>query len=309
MRNDKIKQLNKMNKIVYLILLIALFVSCIERKENCTKLLNEEIRFPEQNEDFENCLNEFLYKYQQIFLCEFDTIDYFIAIGPKKDMPQMAYASMCVNKGKREIHYREIVDVYKAFMQTDEYVEIREKLEKIPQINWGNSDEVSLEELGFGENQISEMTAQKMEISLEMEELTEGLSVYIDYEKGINKSKELNKKRILYFTGKTCANSRHMNEEILADTPIQELINENYVMICLYVDDREKLAEKEVYYSEILERNIERKGQIYLEMQKRDYNTDFQPFFVILNTKDTEIAREKYVGNIEKFRKFLTTAK
>ena len=313
-----------MNKIACVILLITLLVSCNVEKNSCSKLLNEEVRLPERSEDFEIYLNEFVDKYQQVFLCEFDTIDYLIMLGPEKNFLQLSYASMCLKEDSRKIYYREFVNTYKEFQQTDEYAEIRAKLEKayklfcteeISQTNWGESIEGFLTEMGFSKEQILEtkarkeveMTPQKQEaeISSEMKYLVEGLPVYIDYEKGKSKAKELNKKMIVYFTGKTCANSRQMENMILTDKQVHELINENYVMICLYVDDRTTLAENEVYYSKILERNIERKGQIYLEMQKRDYNMASQPFFVILNTKGKEVVRETYTQDIEKFKKFL----
>ena len=311
-----------MNKTIYITLLLALFVSCNVKKQDCSKLLNEEIRFPKQNEYFETYLNEFLNKYQQVFLCEFDTIDYLIMIGPEKNLPQITYASMYIEKDKRKTYYREFVDMYKAFKQTDEYTEIRSKIEKIYEFSKQEisqmkraSVEELLAELGFSEEQISEMKAQKetkttqikqeIEINSEMKYLVEGLPVYTDYEKGINKAKELNRKIIIYFTGKTCANSMQMEKTVLTDKQVCDLINENYVMICLYADDRTELAEEEIYYSDVLGKKVERKGQVYLEMQKRDYDMVSQPFFVILNTKGKEITREIYVGDVEKFKEFL----
>ena len=69
-----------------------------------------------------------------------------------------------------------------------------------------------------------------------------GLECYKDFELGKQAAALANKPILLDFTGWACVNCRRMEENVWADPAVYELLNERYIIISLYVDDRETLA-------------------------------------------------------------------
>ena len=66
-----------------------------------------------------------------------------------------------------------------------------------------------------------------------------GLECYKDFERGKQAAALANKPILLDFTGWACVNCRRMEENVWADPAVYELLNERYIIISLYVDDRE----------------------------------------------------------------------
>jgi thiol:disulfide interchange protein DsbD len=92
----------------------------------------------------------------------------------------------------------------------------------------------------------------------------------------------------------------------LIDSEIQKNINEEYIFVQLYVDDKTPLALSEVHFSETLKRNLKYKGDIDAEIQLKEFNSQAQPLFVLLDKDFREISRIGYVGSVEEFRQFLS---
>lgn len=62
-----------------------------------------------------------------------------------------------------------------------------------------------------------------------------------DYEKALQLAKEQHKPILIDFTGWACVNCRKMEEQIWAAPDIASMINEKFIRVSLYVDDRQKL--------------------------------------------------------------------
>ena len=65
-----------------------------------------------------------------------------------------------------------------------------------------------------------------------------GLNCFKNYDEGKEYAIENNKIILLDFTGWACANCRRMEENVWSKPKIFELLDNNYVIISLYVDDR-----------------------------------------------------------------------
>jgi len=139
------------------------------------------------------------------------------------------------------------------------------------------------------------------------EEWIKGLYAYKDYELGMTKSKELNKPVLLYFNGYGCVNSRRIESEILTNGEIQAFINNKLIFVSLIVDERVKLEDNEVYFSEILNKEVKTTGQKRLELEMKEFNSDRQPLFVMLDLSGKEISRIGYTNDLEEFDSFLKT--
>ncbi|MBK7212256.1 MAG: hypothetical protein IPH88_02930 [Bacteroidales bacterium] len=133
-----------------------------------------------------------------------------------------------------------------------------------------------------------------------------GITAFDNYYKGRLKSNETNKPLLLYFTGHGCTNSREVENKILMKPEIQNIINSNFTLVMLFVDDKTALPEQETYFSEILNRKIKYKGEIAEEMQIKNFNTNAQPLFVILDSEEKEIRRIAFTLNEAGFNEFLT---
>jgi thiol:disulfide interchange protein DsbD len=118
-----------------------------------------------------------------------------------------------------------------------------------------------------------------------------GLNCFKDFEEGLAFAKKENKPILLDFTGWACANCRKMEENVWSESDIYPIINEEYVLISLYVDDRKELSEEEQFdfqYESGRIKHIETVGQKWGTFQTINFNAASQPYYVLLSP-DLEI--------------------
>ena len=119
------------------------------------------------------------------------------------------------------------------------------------------------------------------------------LDCYKDYDKGITVAKAANKPILLDFTGWACVNCRKVEENVWSDPEIYRLINEELVLISLYVDDREPLAKEDQFtleYTSGRVRNIETVGQKWAAFQAINFNSVAQPHYILMMPDGTVLA-------------------
>tara|TARA_R110002073_G_scaffold50_11_gene1025 strand:- start:7090 stop:9075 length:1986 start_codon:yes stop_codon:yes gene_type:complete len=118
-----------------------------------------------------------------------------------------------------------------------------------------------------------------------------GLSCFKDFDEGLQYAKEKNKPILLDFTGWACVNCRKMEENVWVENDIFTLINENYVLISLYVDDRKELPEN-VQFNFIKKngnlKKIQTIGDKWATFQAINFKTASQPYYVLISP-DLEI--------------------
>lgn len=110
-----------------------------------------------------------------------------------------------------------------------------------------------------------------------------GLECYKDYETGLEKAIAANKPILLDFTGWACVNCRKMEENVWSDPAVYALLNENYIIISLYVDDRKTLEEEQQFnyqYSDGRIKRINTVGKKWATFQAINFQTASQPFYV-----------------------------
>lgn len=107
-----------------------------------------------------------------------------------------------------------------------------------------------------------------------------------DYHKALQLSKEQNKPILIDFTGWACVNCRKMEEQVWPDPEIAAIINEQYILVSLYVDDRKKLPQNERFiykYANGDEKEINTVGDKWSTFQAENFNQVTQPLYVALN--------------------------
>lgn len=133
------------------------------------------------------------------------------------------------------------------------------------------------------------------------------LDVYFDYDQGIEMAKKLNKPVFLDFTGWACVNCRKMESNVWRDAGVQNLFRNDYVMISMYVDDKTRLPDSEQYTSKLSGEKIETLGDKYSDIQTTDYNTNSQPYYVLIDPFDREqlTSPRAYNVDINGYKEFL----
>jgi len=110
-------------------------------------------------------------------------------------------------------------------------------------------------------------------------------NVVNDYFKALELAKQQNKPLLLDFTGWACVNCRKMEEQVWPDERVKTLIEENFVLVSLYVDDR-KLLETDKQFSYTLsdgtKKAIRDIGDVYSTMQIENFRNASQPLYAII---------------------------
>jgi thiol:disulfide interchange protein DsbD len=116
-----------------------------------------------------------------------------------------------------------------------------------------------------------------------------GLTAFLDYEKGLEYAKKVNKPVMLDFTGYTCVNCRKMEEQVWTEGNILNLLSKEIVLISLYADNRKELPASEQYESKVTGNKIRTIGHKWQEFQQIHYNTNAQPLYVIQDTEGNDL--------------------
>ena len=135
---------------------------------------------------------------------------------------------------------------------------------------------------GFGGSQASAASVATIPDGAKMEH---GFIVFKDYQTGLDYAKKVNKPVLVDFTGHACVNCRKMENNVWTDAEVHQFMQQEVVLISLYVDERTKLPESEQYESEILKGRVETVGDKWTEFQLKNYKANVQPLYVI-QTKD-----------------------
>ncbi len=115
-----------------------------------------------------------------------------------------------------------------------------------------------------------------------------GLEAYKDWDKGLEAAREQNKPIILDFTGWACVNCRKMEEQVWSEPEVFEMLNEEYILISLYVDDRKELPE-EAQFNYMKPKGgikpIKTIGDKWATFQTLNFKNNSQPFYVLLDNE------------------------
>lgn len=131
---------------------------------------------------------------------------------------------------------------------------------------------------------------------------------YKDYEQGMAAAAAEGKPVIIDFTGFGCVNCRKMEAAVWTDPQVADKLNNDFVLISLYVDDKQPL-DKPI---EVIENGRKRKlrtvGDKWSYLQRSKFGANAQPFYVILDNKGMPVAGSySYDENIGHYTDFLNT--
>ena len=140
--------------------------------------------------------------------------------------------------------------------------------------------------------------------------LPHGLEGYFDYNQALSCAKSLNKPIFIDFTGHGCVNCREMEANVWSDPKVLKRLQDDYVVVALYVDDKTAVPEEEWVLSSHDGKLKKTIGKIYADFQIHNFNINAQPYYVLLGHDGEILARPRaYNLNVDAFVKFLDEGK
>lgn len=106
-----------------------------------------------------------------------------------------------------------------------------------------------------------------------------------DYEEGMAYAQANGLPVMLDFTGYGCVNCRKMEAAVWTDIKVADLLNEKYVLITLFVDDKTPLPEPIVVTENGAERKLRTIGDKWSYLQRSKFGANAQPFYVLLDNE------------------------
>lgn len=128
-----------------------------------------------------------------------------------------------------------------------------------------------------------------------------------DYETGMEYAKRVNKPVMIDFSGYGCVNCRKMEASVWTDARVKQIIDEDYVLITLMVDDKAKLPEIiEVTEEGGKTTKLKTIGDKWSYLQRHKFGPNSQPYYVLLNHEGKPIGPSyAYDEDVNKYINFL----
>ncbi|WP_160069621.1 protein-disulfide reductase DsbD family protein [Sphingobacterium bovisgrunnientis] len=137
-----------------------------------------------------------------------------------------------------------------------------------------------------------------------------GMDPYYDYDEALAAAKQQNKPLLVDFTGWNCVNCRKMEAEVWSAPKIKDLINNEFILVELYVDDKVlKLPESEQYVSKKTGKKINTVSKRNADFQITRFESNSQPLYALLDTNgELLVPTSGAEYNIDKYEAFLNSA-
>lgn len=127
-----------------------------------------------------------------------------------------------------------------------------------------------------------------------------------NYEAGMAYAKANNKPVMIDFSGFGCVNCRKMEASVWTDPKVKSILENDYVLITLFVDDKTALPEVVTINENGTERKLRTLGDKWSYLQRHKFGANAQPFYVLLTPYGMPIGPSyAYDENVEKYVQFL----
>ena len=127
-----------------------------------------------------------------------------------------------------------------------------------------------------------------------------------DYEEGMALAKSQGRPVMIDFTGFGCVNCRKMEAAVWTDPQVASMLNDKYVLISLYVDDKTPLAEPMTVTENGTQRTLRTVGDKWSYLQRVKFGANTQPFYVLIDNEGKPLnGSRSYDEDIQKYLDFL----
>lgn len=129
---------------------------------------------------------------------------------------------------------------------------------------------------------------------------------FTDYEQGMAAAQAEGKPVIIDFTGFGCVNCRKMEAAVWSDPQVADMLNNQYVLISLYVDDKTPLPQPIEIAENGQQRTLRTVGDKWSYLQRTKFGANAQPFYVLLDNEGHPLAPSRsYDEDIAAYLQFL----
>lgn len=132
------------------------------------------------------------------------------------------------------------------------------------------------------------------------------LPCFFDYDRALIEAKKTGKPLLLDFTGWSCVNCRKMEDYVWSDPKVWEILNEKYILVSLYVDDKTNLPE-EFQISKYTNNKVRSVGKLWSDMQTEWFKANSQPYYVLMDHNETILIDPPmgYTPNVQEYVDYL----
>ncbi|GHT24114.1 thiol:disulfide interchange protein DsbD [Bacteroidia bacterium] len=134
----------------------------------------------------------------------------------------------------------------------------------------------------------------------------EVLPKFHDYDEGMAYARRHNKPAMLDFTGYGCVNCRKMEAAVWSNPRVKSIIDNDYVLISLYVDDKTKLPEPILIKEDGKETKLRTIGDKWSYLQRHKFGANAQPYYVLVDNDGLPLAPwYAFDEDVDKYVQFL----
>ncbi len=141
--------------------------------------------------------------------------------------------------------------------------------------------------------------------------LPHNLKGYFDVYQALNCAKEQKKPIFVDFTGHGCVNCRKMEEFVWSDPRVLKILQNDYIILSLYVDDKTIQVPKDRWFISLADNKLKKTlGKQNSDIQIVNFNKNAQPYYVLIDWQGNVLAQPmEYDTDVNKFIKFLEEGK
>ncbi|SOD95308.1 protein-disulfide reductase DsbD family protein [Spirosoma fluviale] len=140
--------------------------------------------------------------------------------------------------------------------------------------------------------------------------LPHGLEGFFDYKQALAYSRKVNKPIFIDFTGHGCVNCREMESRVWSDPAVMSRLQNDFVILALYVDDKTELPKADWYTSTYDQKVKKTIGAQNADLQITKFNNNAQPHYCLVNSEGKLLVSPKnYDRDISHFVAFLDSGK
>lgn len=132
-----------------------------------------------------------------------------------------------------------------------------------------------------------------------------------NYEEGLRIAKETGKPMLIDFSGYGCVNCRKMEASVWSNPEVKQLIDNDFVLVTLMVDDKAALPEP-IVVTETggKQRTLRTVGDKWSYLERTKFGSSAQPFYVVVDSNGNPVSGSYgFNENVASYINFLTTAK
>jgi thiol:disulfide interchange protein DsbD len=140
--------------------------------------------------------------------------------------------------------------------------------------------------------------------------LPHGLTGYYDYKEALAASKATGKPIFVDFTGHACVNCRKMEEYVWAKPEVLKRLQNDFITVSLYVDEKKELPENEWYTSARDGKVKKTIAQQNSDLQITKYHFSAQPQYIVIDGNEKQLSGPRFYDTDEAaFVQFLDNGK